>query len=411
MKIVTLTEQQFQEYSTKHKYRSYFQSIAYGKAMTQLGYDAQLLGFVSNNNNLVGASLIIYKKVFMNNKIAYAPRGILYDYDNLENVKELATALKKHLSKQGFMLLKMDPYIPLTIRNREADIINFNNKGNTIIDNLEKVGFTYKGKNLFFENEHSRFEGIIMLDKNITDIFNNFDKKTRNKIRKSINSGITVYKDETKKIGRLYEMATKKNNMPANYFNQLKLNFKDDLEIYYAKIDTSTFIINSRRKYEREQAINSELAYELQDTNKNIKQKESLLNKKMQSDKLINTYKNTLIKATDMLKKYPKGIIIAGAMVIKYDNAAYIIEDTIDEDYSQLDGGYLLKWRMIEDYKKENLKYININAVVGELERKNKYSGLNEYKLSFNSIITEYIGEFEIVLNNFAYKMYQNFGK
>ena len=81
MKIVTLTEQQFQEYSTKHKYRSYFQSIAYGKAMTQLGYDAQLLGFVSNNNNLVGASLIIYKKVFMNNKIAYAPRGILYDYD------------------------------------------------------------------------------------------------------------------------------------------------------------------------------------------------------------------------------------------------------------------------------------------------------------------------------------------
>ena len=39
----------------------------------------------------------------------------------------------------------------------------------------------------------------------------------------------------------------------------------------------------------------------------------------MQSDKLINTYKNTLIKATDMLKKYPKGIIIAGAMVIKYD--------------------------------------------------------------------------------------------
>ena len=98
-------------------------------------------------------------------------------------------------------------------------------------------------------------------------------------------------------------------------------------------------------------------------------------------------------------------------MVIKYDNAAYIIEDTIDEDYSQLDGGYLLKWRMIEDYKKENLKYININAVVGELERKNKYSGLNEYKLSFNSIITEYIGEFEIVLNNFAYKMYQNFGK
>ena len=79
----------------------------------------------------------------MGNKVAYAPRGILANYENPEILNEMVEALKKTLGKQGFMLLRMDPYIPLTIRDTEGNIINFNNKGNEIIDNLKRVGFTY----------------------------------------------------------------------------------------------------------------------------------------------------------------------------------------------------------------------------------------------------------------------------
>jgi len=32
-------------------------------------------------------------------------------------------------------------------------------------------------------------------------------------------------------------------------------------------------------------------------------------------------------------------------------------------------------------------------------------------KLGFNSIITEYIGEFDIILNNFTYNLYKSLGK
>ena len=46
-----------------------------------------------------------------------------------------------------------------------------------------------------------------------------------------------------------------------------------------------------------------------------------------------------------------------------------------------------------------------------EFEKENKYSGLNETKLGFNSIVTEYIGEFDIVLNNFSYNLYKTFSK
>ena len=66
---------------------------------------------------------------------------------------------------------------------------------------------------------------------------------------------------------------------------------------------------------------------------------------------------------------------------------------------------------MISDYNRQGLKYLNMNAVVGEFEKKNTYSGLNEMKLGFNTIVTEYIGEFDLVLNNFTYNLFKSFNK
>ena len=149
MKIVTLKPEQFDEYASTHRYRNYYQSSSYANVMTNFGYAAHYIGIINEQNKLIGASLILYKNVMMNKKIAYAPRGILFSYENPDTVKELAEKLKKLLGKQGFILLRIDPYIPLTIRDQSGTIMNFNNKGNTIIENLKAAGFEYKGKNLF----------------------------------------------------------------------------------------------------------------------------------------------------------------------------------------------------------------------------------------------------------------------
>ena len=66
-----------------------------------------------------------------------------------------------------------------------------------------------------------------------------------------------------------------------------------------------------------------------------------------------------------------------------------------------------IKWKLISDYNSEGLKYVNLNGIAGEFENKSEYSGLNESKLGFNATITEYIGEFDIVLNSFAFNLYK----
>ena len=411
MKVVTLKPDQFDNYAKNHRYRNYMQSSTYANVMTKFGYGAKYLGVVNDENKLIGATMIIFKKIYMSHKFAYAPRGILYNYENIDNLNEMIDKIKKLLNKKKFMLLRIDPYIPLTIRDQEGNIMNFNNKGNEIIENLKAAGFDYKGKNLFFENEKPRWEALVLLNRDIREIFAKFDKNTRNKIRKASNSGIEVVIDPTKNVNKLFEFVTKKEHKPLNYYKEFCNQFGDDIDIFYAKLNTETFLINSRRTYEKELEYNSDLQDKVQNMNLDDRERESYINKKMESDKLISNYKNSMVLSTDLLKDNPEGIIIAAAMVLKYDNAAYIISEGIDERYDYINANYLIKWNIIDEYNKRGFKYVNLGGVVGEFEEENEYSGLNEMKLGFNATVTEYIGEFDMIINNVAYNLYNKLNK
>lgn len=411
MKIVKLNSSQFNKFASSHKYRNYYQTSMYANVISKFGYNVRYLGMVNDDNKLIGASLIIYKEVFMGNKIAYAPRGILFNYESEENVADMAKELQKTLGKQGFMLLRIDPYIPLTIRDNDGNIMNFNNKGDSIINNLKKNKFDYKGKTLLFETEKPRWEALVLLQKDVKGIFAKLDKRTRNKIRKAANAGVIIEKDINQNVNSLYDFVGKKDRKPLSFYKEMVTQFEDNIDIYYAKIDTETFVINSRRSYEKEMEYNDSLAEQIQSMGINDKDRENVLNKKMESDKLITSYKSNLLDATELLKSNPDGIIIAGAMVIKYDKAAYIFTEGMDEEYGYLNPNSLIKWQLINDYNEQGLKYLNLNGIVGDFENKTEYSGLNEAKLGFNATVTEYIGEFDIVLNNFSYNLYKKMNK
>jgi len=414
MKIITLNEQAFDSFATTHKYKNYYQTSSYGKLMSKQGLKTHYIGIVDETNHIIGASLIIYKEVFMNKKIAYAPRGILFDYNNESLVSELAKKLKQVLGNQNFILFKMDPYIPATIRNKRGLVSNMNKSINDIMANLKKAGFKYKGQNNFFENEHVRFESVLLLnDRNIRDIYISFTKRTKHKINKASASGVMIVKDEHKNTSFLYNLIKNKTNKTQEYYQNLVNFYENKANVYYALLDTNAFVISTKKTYEHELEKNEYLSKKIQAHSINLNRpiSQRLLNYKMESDKLLNIYKNQLVLATELLEKYPKSIIIGGAITITYDNAVYLIEEGYDKKYSNLCCNYLTRWFIINEAKQKNYKYFNMNAMVGDFRTKNPYTNLNENKLGFGTIPTEYIGEFDLVLDNFNYKIYQNFGK
>lgn len=412
MKVITLEEKEFEQYAKNHRYRNYYQSASYAHTMIKFGYKAHYIGIIDETDTLIGATLLLYKEVFMNSKMAYAPRGILFDYGNSFLVKEFATKLKSLLGKQGFMYLKMDPLIPVSVRDTEGNILNLNNEINLILANLKNAGFQHKGNNLYFENEKSRFEALVLLNQNISEIFESFDKRTRHKIRKAERSGIKIYSDSALNVEPLYNFIKKKHTRTLNYYKELCKNFEGNIDLYYAVLDTEQFVISSKALYEEELDNNDRLAKLIQDpTKKGISQRNTL-NKKMESDKLINIYKKDMITATRLLKENPDGFVVGGALAIHYDNATYLVIEGFNKKYKALNPNYLLKWQMIKDYRQKGYKYFNLNAVSGAFEDTvNDYEGLNEMKLGYGAVITEYIGEFDIILNGLTYNLYRSFNK
>lgn len=411
MKIVTIDSSQFDSFADKHQYRNYYQTSKYGNVMSNFNYEIRYIGVMNENDTMIGASLLLLQNSVMKTKLAYAPRGILFDFTDSLKVDELVETLKNDLGKEGIISLRMDPAIPMTIRDGKGNITNINNEATMIDENLKKAGFTYKGATLYFETEKPRWEALVILSKDIREIYKMFDKRTRNKINKAINCGVEIYRDDQKDFAPLYEFIKTKNAKPFKFYKELMNHFGNNADLFYAKLNTEIFVINSKKLYEDELINNERLAEQFQNLAKQNDDRRDIFNKKVLSDKLLNIYKSNLIFATNVLKENPNGLIIAGGLNIVYDNAAFSIIDGFHQNFRSLNANYLLKWRMLCDYRNENLKYFNLNAISGNFEKNNKYIGLNEMKLGYNAMVTEYIGEYDIILNNFKYGLYKNFNK
>ena len=412
MKICKIEKEQFDSFVKKHKYRNFYQSSTYARIMPKFNYEVSYIGITNNDDDrLIGASVLLLQEAFMKNKIAYAPRGILFDYTDSKKVEELVAALRTDLGKNNIISLRMDPAIPITIRDNKGNIVNVNNEANMVMANLEQAGFIYKGQNIYFETEKPRWEALVVLQKDIRDIYNSFDKRCKNKINKAIKCGVEIYRDENKDLEQLYSFIKKKDKKPFKYYRELCASFGKNADVFYAKLNTEQFVLNSKKLYEEELEKNEKIAAQFQDLAKQQGDRREIFNKKVLSDKLLEVYKNNLIFSTNILKEYPDGLVIAGGLNIIYDNAAFSIVEGYDEKFKNLNASYLLKWRMISDYHNEKLKYFNLNAISGNFDRKSKYAGLNEVKLGYNSTVTEYIGEYDIILNSFKYNIYKNIKK
>ena len=409
MKIITLNEEQFNEYAKNHKYGSYYQSSAYAKVMREEGYEHHYLGFTNNMNELIGASVVLYKKIFFYYKLAYAPCGFLFDYNNNDLVEELTTRLKRLLLKQNFLFLKINPLVHCTERDKKGNIISFNPEINDVLEILKKNGYIHHGFNKYFETLKPRWKAVVKLTENNNQLYSNLNKQTRNKINKAKKLGIKAEKVANSKenLKVLYEFIKRKQNKPFKSYKTLMDTFKDSFEIYFAKIDSESYIKNSQTLYEKELIINEELNKKFQKEIKDGHQSKKLMNEKLESDKRLSFHRTNLENSTTNMMKNPNGLVIGGCIIIKEENKANLIIEGFDQDYRIFNPNYLLKWEIIKELNNDGFTSFDLNGIVGEFNEDNKYSGLNEMKLGFNAHAIEYIGEFDLIINKTVFNMYK----
>ena len=412
MRIITLKEKEFNDFSSKHKYNTYYQSSLYAEfAKNNEQYNIHYLGFVDNNERLVGASLMLYKSLFWGYKYAYAPRGILIDYEDPKIINEMTKELHLLLKKQKFIFITIDPPIVASERDKNGKIIQFNDTVNNILKCFKNNGYEHFGFNLYNEANLPRWNVIAKLNIDGRTIYNNFDEKVKEKISYANNISLVVSEDTEKDISKFYGFVKRSfSKSGKKYFDNLNNSFGKDnkMKIFYAKLDTKKYTESANKLYAQEEEKNIELGNIIQ-TGDTIKYNiPKVIEDKMKSDKLLHAYKKDIVASTKMLKSNPDGLICGAALTIEESNGVNILVNYVDPQYTKYYPDTLLTYEIMKYFGKLDYKYINIGPVTGNFDSASKYYPILESKLGFNSSILEYIGQFDIILNPTMYKIYKN---
>ncbi len=401
MYIKELTNIEFKNFTKKFNIKSIYQTVEYGFIMNHENYDTIFLGLI-DENNIVAASLVLIQKE-NKFKYAYAPKGFLIDYNNTDLLKIFTVQVKKHLGKLGVIAIKLCPPIIKEIYSNKNELLYKNETYTEIFNTLTKLGYKHLGYNNYFETLKPRYEAILDLNVSFYQLFKNIKKTVRTKIRNAENIGIKIYKGNIDDLNYLYIHTKNKYPRELEYFKNCYKYFskENNIEFYFAKLDTIKFLKLCNKNFTLQEEKCNKL-------NNELKNNKNLLNEKMENDILLDKYKNDLIYATRLLSKYPDGIVISSALIIKKDKEINLLMDGYDTKFKRLNAKHLLIWKLIQKYSDLNYEKFNFGGIVNPNANDNKYLGLNEFKLSFNSNIYEYIGDFELVTNKILYFIYKS---
>ena len=408
MKIVKLSPEQFDNFSSNHPLHTYYQTSSYGNLISSDGFTPLYYGFINDQNTLIGAVLILVQKLFLGYKYAYAPRGYLIDYDDKDLITEVTRQMKKFLAKDNIVFLKIDPPVVSNKRDKDGNIVP-SPYTNDLIPFLQKIGYSYFGDNKFFGTLKPRWNAILKITGSANSLFKNFDGSVKNKIRKAQSRGVEILQGNHKDIETFYKFVSKKHYRKLPHYQKFAESFGDNFELYFARLNTDKYLNNIKQIYENELQKNESLNIEIREAGLQNRISTKLTNSKIQSDKVLAVYKKELETASGLFSKYPSGIIVSACAIIVEKHGIEMIIEGQNPAYKLYYPTFLTKWAIIEKYAKLGAVYVNLNAITGYFANNNKFKGLNEMKLGFGAEVTEYIGEFDLVINGTIYNLYKKF--
>lgn len=406
MKIIVLTQTQYRNYSNIHNSRNFGQTVEYSQLEEYYKYEKMFLGLMDESNNLCAATLLLIKNISPNIKEAYAPNGFLIDYSNFELVRVFTEELVNYLKSYKITYLVTNPMFRLRVFNKYNNLIENNQN---ILDNLIKLDY----KPIGFSNDFAKYDVIIDNYDNVDNVYRKFNRNTKRNIKESFNMGVTLHKGNNKDIDSFFDIIKKKSSHNLSYYRNLMdvYNTKDNkMEIFFTRLDPQRFLINAKKLYEKEVRRNEDIHKSIQKNNG--KMTEKILNKKINSDSLLEKYKELLNKAISFSNKYDTNVTFGTCAIIRNNKEVYFLIDGYNESFRNVHSSHILKWALIKKYSLLGYKIFNLGEIHREYtDKENKYYGQCMYKLGFGGNIVEYSQNLLLVINRPMYSAYVNFNK
>ena len=374
-----------------HKYSNLLQSSSWRKVKSNWGH--MLAGLKDENDKLVAASLVLFRPLKFGWSVWYIPHGPILDYSDHEIVTTFFSALKKEANKSRCAFVKIDPPV-----FAHADLyVDYEDKVDQeameVKELLESLAFEHGG---FTEKIHDtiqpRYQAITFASEQAIE--QRLSKRAKKEVRDAKRRMVEINRVGKEGLDDFYFLISKTeeakdiNLRNKEYFANIMDIYGDDCYVYIASINLPDAI----GKYEK---MKANILKEIEVIGDSSPKKMHRL------EEQLNSYNKHLDLFKGMQKEDGDKALIADGLTILYGHSSDILYAGFNRDYRNIPGQDPVFLKSMQEAFSAGAKYFNMGGVENDLQ-----DGLMAYKKNFDPHVVAYLGEFDLPVNNFLYKMY-----
>lgn len=356
---------------------------------------------VYEDGRLVATALVLERSLVAGFTYFYIPRGFTMDYSDRELLKFMTDSIRSLGKKRRALYFRIDPDIRLQTVDIDGNRVE-GESNEDLVRYLEHLGYRHKPLNYGFENEQPRFTFRIPLDGSMEDIEGRYSRTTKTRIRQSHESGVTVTeggREDIDEFVRLMEMTEKRQGFYSHdpeffsYFYDI-MSSGGMARLYFGKVNVPEII--AKLETDRD-TVKAELAELEGKTGKKIAGRIKEAEKKL----------TAVEKQLEGLADKPKTeVIVSTYLDAQYADKTWALYAANDMDYGKFFANYAVYQQQIRDAKEEGREVFDVFGTVGRPEEAGSTAGLYEFKKKWGGELTEFIGEFDYILNKPVFLAY-----
>lgn len=406
MEFVVLTEKEFSKYSEKSPYTSFFQMPLWADVKKDNGWNSYYVG-LKDGKEIVAATLLLSKRIKFFKNMFYAPRGFLLDYSRLDILEEFTNGIKKFLKDKNALFLKINPYVDYQERTVDGEVVP-NTEKTDLMNKLKELGFVHNG---FYIDQDKKTDleprWISVLDINgmtMDELYSHMRKSCKWRINNSRKNSLKIIEadeDNLFEFKNLMKHTAERREFvdrPLSYYlNMFKILKKENLvKVLLVEINFKELLDTSKECLKE----NASQQKELKEKGNREKQLKELELERERLEEKIGVLESTI-------QEYGEKKIIAGGWYMLYGREINYLFGASYKQFMKYNSQYLLQYEMIDYAVKNGYQAFNFYGIDGNFDEKSKGFGLFDFKRGFNACVHELIGEFDLIIDPFRYKLYR----
>ncbi len=406
LKLTNLNKEEFDEFVKNSPKSHFLQSLSWGEfSKVKKNLTPFYLGLINEKGKIIGATLLLQKKLPLNYCYFYAPRGYIIDYNKKELLRTMTYKIVEFAKKKKAIFIKIDPDIIIKKYNYNNEEIAIKDNHEEIFNTLKELGYRHQGFTKNFETMQPRYTFRIDLNQDLETIQEHFSKTTKQRIQKSKKLETEVVIGTKNDLDEFYHLMMLTENRKdfisynKDYYETLYEIFNGNKNskatLFLGKVNLSKTIKALEKNLK---SINDQISIlPIDNLSKSAKVKLTELTKQKEN---IN---NEIKKYKDYKKEYGNELTLSAHMIIEYGDKAWVLYAGNHNILTETYVNYNTYFEHIKYCKEKGIKVYDQFGTIGDLKTDNPRLGLHEFKKKFGGDYIEFMGEWDYVTNKLMY--------